>query len=1376
MLGSQPVQQYFATNNSHYVLPQTSLEWNYNLFYAPYVTINGQPNATLISGTWSNAPTTVPSGRITNVFLPDAGQQTRSCYSFNTTSGLGTSSITIPLTSTTSTYKITFWAKVSVDAVVNLSALASIDYHRAHSSSKKIDSVNWTKFEIYLSPQPLGTPYSNPSLFLHHESYDGTQSYGVLIDQLEIYQTTDFEYRYGNLWTTSSPFNAFRPGESFVPSGNSLCQLPSNFRSITTSFASNGGLWNNQTMPVSPVSYHPTLLGTNTFNPVYKNGSLSEWSQYKYFVADSLSPTISGVYDQTLNVNKVVIKFNLAYSKPSSFTVNLIGKTNTFSGGYISNYSYSQTYSSSDIDASGTCILYYQASGTWVSGLNGGTWAGTVDNTTVPGTPSFDFSGNIKFGGVKGGTTNATVAINSIQVTQNAATINSAYSGYVNESLSSSGSYASKTSEFLRMQVIEVSPRLEVDVSYYTMSVSTQAELDNKMNPLPISAISSNMATITLSNVPLTVSNKVLSLFSNNSSSSVLKGLFRNYVKCYVNYRIIDGIAGTTNADRVIPGGVFYVDTWDVEDIEKTVITAYDITKYLQLAQPTDYVAQTEDAFRLISNILDFAGFTDYDYDSLKKVSSSVKIRYFYVDGTQQKVFDVLREIFEVYQIAAYIDNRGVMKFINFDGIFDKNKLIDMQLHDLTDPVSISTSNGYVNNLSVFPNIVQDTYQETTKTKVGKINFTYKTPQIQKTIASDTRLLNNNLYVDVAPTFIDSTNAIWDSTIDESTTYNTLDSTMSATDTYFTVPSYEATAESTDQVIFRSYGIDHNGYGIIENEIVSFKYKEFAYVGGSINTTRSVANSAEFASKFAEINGLAGNTPFTVKATGRITNVDRGQFNTPVRSHIVMSTPSDIQQRFDTSNAYITPSISTNGNIALTGNSGGVSYITALDPYSTNGSLNTYNTFSTKILMGGNAQTSYPDGTSCGLVLFNSSQASSVYVSITQTTVNATKKYILSVTQSYLNGPSLLTTPNVDITQIINNESINNPLKSPFEDYGKYINLRFVKGSSNNNLFEVYINKTKVNLSTINNFNIDTSGKFGMFVTTSLSSSLPTSTVEFAELYATQSALLSSSKLYHYQLPWFAEKLSSNKKIFEISYMVQSKPSIIGINYYDVKDAQAPSLDAYPLQLSYNWYYYVDGSAPKVVPVNSSAAKAATNGAILGTTVSTSGNPLINLPAISVNKDSLTYSPVYHSGFRSRFAIINNSPSQVWIKKAPDSVNKINVDFSLITRSLITLGDDVVIEKIFDEANVNETVDITTSWVQDEDTASGILRSIYRALDGFTRDTTISIYGNPLYEIGDVIILNYALKNIINQKYFVQGVTQNFDTGLTTTLVLNQIG
>lgn len=1360
MLGTNAVKQYFATGDSHYILPNVSIEWNYNLFYAPYATVNGTGERTTVTGTWSTNPTTVSMGKNNSVYLVDLNSSTRTCKAFNTTTGKGSSTLTISsISSTTNTYKIVFYAKINGTATVNLSALAYVDYHRAHSMSKQIDNVTWTKFEVYISSRPLDTTYSSPQLSLHHEALDGSTTYGVLIDQLEIYQTTSFEYQYENLWPTSSPFQAFRPGESYVPSGSYVAQLPDTFRKIKMDFQSAGTDWNNQYMPVSPVVFHPTLLGTNNSNPVYKNGFLSEWTQYKYFVADKNTQSLSAIYDTTLNTNKVVIKFNLSYSKPSAFTVTLSGSTNTYSGGYITTYPEKiMSLTSADIDNSGTCILYLQSDGTWRSAASGGAWITT---------PSFDFSGNIKFGGSTGGVVNATAPINKITVTQTNATVNSYYSSKtsVNENIvnGSSASMVDQSSEMKRMQVIEVSPRLEIDVTYYTMNVQTHVELDNKQNPLPISAISSNMADITLSNVPLRVSNQILSLFSNNSSNSILKGLFRNYVKCYINYVIKDDISGAGSADKVVPGGVFYVDTWDVKDIERTSITAYDISKYLQTLQPTDYVSQSEDVFRTISNVLDFAGFTDYNYDELKKVTKSavkmtdgsiktnsapLKIRYFYCDGQQQKVFDVLREIFEVYQIAANIDAYGVMRFISLDDVFDTSKKIDMLLHDNEVDQSINPAGGYTNSLTVTSNIVQDTYTETTKTKVGKATLVYKTPQIVKTIASDPRLLNNDLYVDYSANFLDTTNAIWDSTIDESTTYNHLAESMSLYDTKFRVPDEEATA-ATGEVNFNTYGIDHDGYGIIEGEIVSFKNKEFIFKGSNISETRSVANSAEFASTWAELLAKSGqNSNLTVNKTGYITGVDRGLFNTPVREHIVM-TKANMIEKLDVTDATAGYNISDKGNIAITSNSSRTK-ITCKDPYSTNSSRNTYNTFSTKILLGKNSVETYPSGTIAGLVLHDTNQTASVYILIKKILdVKGNIAYKLDARDS--NNASLLTASSIDkdITSIINDEAKKYPAKSPFEEYGKYINLKFVKGSAGTNAFEVYINKTNIKIQTLTNLNLDTSGKFGVFVNGLVGT--PAKTVEFAEIYATQTAIHNADIYYHYQLPWFAEKIASNKKIFEINYMAQSRPTIIGINYYDIKNAQSPSMDAFPLKLKYDWYYVVDGNTPSV-------------------------NEKIQRPSIKVDENSLSYSPIYHSGFRSRFVIVNCSPSQVWIRKKPDSINTIDVDFSLITNTLITLGPDVTVEKVFDEANINETVDISSNWVQDRSTALAILKNVYRALDGFTRDTSVSIYGNPLYEIGDIVKVNYGLKNISNQKYFVQGVQQTFDTGLTTILTLNQIG
>ena len=94
---------------------------------------------------------------------------------------------------------------------------------------------------------------------------------------------------------------------------------------------------------------------------------------------------------------------------------------------------------------------------------------------------------------------------------------------------------------------------------------------------------------------------------------------------------------------------------------------------------------------------------------------------------------------------------------------------------------------------------------------------------------------------------------------------------------------------------------------------------------------------------------------------------------------------------------------------------------------------------------------------------------------------------------------------------------------------------------------------------------------------------------------------------------------------------------------------------------------------------------------------------------------------------------------------------------------------------MFDPANISESIEINSNWVQSKSAALGILKNIFRAVDGFSRDTQISIYGNPLFEVGDVVQVNYSLKNISNKKYFVQGVEQIYSTGLETVLTLNEL-
>ena len=146
---------------------------------------------------------------------------------------------------------------------------------------------------------------------------------------------------------------------------------------------------------------------------------------------------------------------------------------------------------------------------------------------------------------------------------------------------------------------------------------SVQKELDNKSNIVPISAISANSASIAFTNIPWPrpgISNDPLFLFSNNSTESPLKNMFVKNVKFYINYYI-------PSLSKIVPAGVFYADNWDTKDIETTSVSCFDITKHLQLLPVNDYVAAGgQELFKVITNLLDSSGFTDYDYDQLADV------------------------------------------------------------------------------------------------------------------------------------------------------------------------------------------------------------------------------------------------------------------------------------------------------------------------------------------------------------------------------------------------------------------------------------------------------------------------------------------------------------------------------------------------------------------------------------------------------------------------------------------------------------------------------------------------------------------------------------------------------------------------------------
>ena len=270
----------------------------------------------------------------------------------------------------------------------------------------------------------------------------------VFYTEPEVYETSFFDYQYNSLWPTESVFSYFRPGESYVSTGNIKSSFPADYRKVNTSVID--GYSTATHSPISPIVKNPSFSFAAHPVPIIKNALPSEMSVYKYFVSDTTNKSITAIYEQNITSNKIIVKLNTLMTTP---TVNLI--------------------------------------------IDGSTI--TVDGST--------------------------------SITPTAATRKTEFASYTSQDV---------IDDLSRMHLIEISPRLEIDLSDFVKDVSINKSLDSKNNFVPISSINSDDATITLSSIPVSVDNSFVPIFSSQSNLSIniLTNMLRKNIKFYINFLI----------------------------------------------------------------------------------------------------------------------------------------------------------------------------------------------------------------------------------------------------------------------------------------------------------------------------------------------------------------------------------------------------------------------------------------------------------------------------------------------------------------------------------------------------------------------------------------------------------------------------------------------------------------------------------------------------------------------------------------------------------------------------------------------------------------------------------------------------------------------
>jgi hypothetical protein len=1361
----------FQTSDSIKLLPVVSAEWNHNLFNPPYLTV---------AGSGSQVSKSLTSGTVIDV--TSGGKPNFTTKKFSMSGGKGKIEYTIS-SGTGSAYKIVTYVKTNSPIPVMITASGKGSGLQYGSEQAEADSLGWTKVTTYVGSSSASETFSSFVYTIAANSLSGLGTNAeVSFTVPEIYATTYFDYQNHSLFPTEIPFTYSRPGESYVQTGDSKYSFPSSYRKITSQVLK--GYTSATYSPVSSILQNPQFLLASSPVPVLKNALATDISPYKYFVSDKNFKSITAIYEKPITTNKIVIKLNTIMTVP---TINIsIDGSNILVDG-------SQNIVPPN-NADGKCLgiltLYW----------DGFKWTKTKWTTM----PHFNSTGTLSLS-----TTFSKITVTQVSKVNNP------------EFLALTGDKVSE--DLSRMHIIEVSPRLEIDLTSFVQDLSINKSLDANSGYLPLSSLNTNDAQITLSGIPAMNGSTIVPIFSSqsNQSSTILSNMLRKNIKFYVNFHLQSYAtpSSTVTTDTYIPGGVFYSDSWSENDIQTISVQCFDFSRYLQSTPVPDYVANLKSVFDIVTNILDLAGFTDYDYDSLYAVCNNkaapLDISYYYCNSQDSTIVDALNQIFVAYQIGAYIDEYGIMKFLSLQNI-----------------LSSSTSN--IDILEY--NIMQGGFSISNQAKPGKISLRYQTPKIKQSPSIQNV---KDVSIKDSPSFVYTTSndVVWAQQTTDSVGFNYLNADMDSDSNVFNINNNDLLD------IFHTFNMSNDGFAFIENEVVSFVYKEYkiSKVDDSDPVYVSIKNSIELSSeidRFIKENTIGLKTSdgtekvdYDVKVTptGNITNVQRGLFGTYPSSHKRIST----LQSKNLSEGIINSSFnvsSGSGNTSIINNQLSDAKLPDLKKilikseafnktivFPTQDLDIGYGTYSVKFNF------TEEDGASAGL-FFNMSSPTLIngayFLELSRYNKSDPKtgglyspaqyRYLLSIyddsgetiawsdvtgeCNSIVSNFSKIlkktTVGNVNEYSYVTDDTFNLKLVHYLSDGTDGENATILE---NKRVVSAFINNVEVsgwqvpgdlydedtdpnatgwkttNVNTItgmrqkpsipNNISINT--RFGFFASrepqaiTNLYpeiSSLAITSIypaSLREIHATVKPLKERSVSYFYQDREFLNGIVQNQPLYSNSktYIMQTTPEISGINYYDVQYQTPAAVSVDVLPIEYKMSYY-PGNAPE---------------------------DQTKYQVKIVDEYSLAYSTPINTGFRARLAVANGAPNMVFLKKDSDELNDLTINFNLWTHEIIAPSDAEIVEKIVDYSNLSEVVQLDSEWIQSKHAAQRILKVVQMGLEGFSKNVSLSIFGNPLIQVGDVVRLSYNLNGIYQQRYLVHSVSQSFTDGLETSLQLKRI-
>ena len=529
-----------------------------------------------------------------------------------------------------------------------------------------------------------------------------------------------------------------------------------------------------------------------------RNYFVSKDTSYKYWAhlrkgqsSNNVNKSIYLKYDRQVVSNKIVVKFETAQSIPTAFTV------------YIQkNNAWVPIYTGASALTNGGLALYY----------NGSSW-GTVKHQS----PSI--SSNVEtITGVK-------VLVTSLNM------------GYT------------------PLEIIEVSARLEADVTSDVVSWSINKTMFEEHDVLPIGYISSNSAEVTFDNT--------FNDFSYEKTSAKYYGMLNKRVGVRI-YSIVE--------DTEIPQFTGFIDSWNISANDSASIDCYDMAKVLQQLPATDMVIGDDlQISKVIRIIFDSVGLNEITLDYTSSDDTTVKIFWM---SKEQTVWEAIQELLISHQGVLFTDEYGRFVFKS------RSTALESQTTE-----QVLTYNQHGN---ILPNIVS--ISQETKPRIGNLVVKYtRRGYAQSSDMIETYNAASNKPGAQVASFRGGSFAhvIWSPSAAWTLAATPLVYPISATEEtsiFVSPPEFAQVVQQNNEVaIQQKTGLaKFSGYLYINGEIIYYGATRFkvSYRDGRPTEYIDVSSQEEFQSIYNS-DPLVG----TIINTGELRKIKRAQFFTEKKAH-----------------------------------------------------------------------------------------------------------------------------------------------------------------------------------------------------------------------------------------------------------------------------------------------------------------------------------------------------------------------------------------------------------------------------------------------------------------------------------------------------------